>query len=133
MPLPVFEDKCVCLIRQGHPLGKRPLTMEGYLKWKHVGGGGMGVVQQILDRIGCKRDVQLRVPFSVLGPIIERTDMIATVPRRMAKRLAAMSKTQIVSAPKELQGFAYLQIWHPRYESEPVHKWLRELIKKVSV
>ena len=93
----------------------------------------MGVVQQILDRIGCKRDVQLRVPFSVLGPIIERTDMIATLPKRMAKRLAAMSKTQIVPAPRELHGFAYLQIWHPRYESDPVHKWLRELIKKVSV
>ena len=130
---PVFEDKCVCLIRKGHPLGRRALTMDGYLRWKHVGGGGMGVVQQILDRIGCKRDVQLRVPFSVLGPIIERTDMIATVPKRMAKRLAAMSRTQIVAAPKELEGFAYLQIWHPRYDADPVHKWLRELIKKVSV
>ena len=93
----------------------------------------MGVVQQILDRIGCKRDVQLRVPFSVLGLIVERTNMIATVPKRMAKRLAAMSKTRIVAAPRELQEFTYLQIWHPRYESNPVHKWLRELIKKVSV
>ena len=130
---PVFRDKCVCLIRKGHPLGGRHLTMEGYLRWKHVGGGGMGVVQQILDRIGCKRDVQLRVPFSVLGSIVERTDLIATVPQRMAKRLAASSKTQIVSAPRELQGFTYLQIWHPRYESDSVHKWLRELIKQVAV
>ena len=93
----------------------------------------MGVVQQILDRIGCKRDVQLRVPFSVLGAIVERTDMIATLPHRMAKRIAASSKTQIVAAPKEFQRFSYLQIWHPRYESDPVHKWLRQLIKKVAV
>jgi len=25
-----------------------------------------------------------------------------------------------------------LQIWHPRYESDSVHKWLRQLIKKVA-
>jgi DNA-binding transcriptional LysR family regulator len=98
-----------------------------------VAGGGMpGLVQRNLDQIGAKPDVQLRVPFSVLGPVIERTDMIATLPYRMARRIAAMSNTQIVLAPKEFQRFTYLQIWHPRYDSDPVHKWLRELVKKVS-
>ena len=130
---PVFDDKIVCLVRRGHPLSEGRVTLNGYLQWKHVAGGGMpGVVQRDLDRIGVKPDVQLRVPFPVLGPVIERTDMIATVPYRMAKRIAASSKTQIVAAPKEFQRFSYLQIWHPRYESDSVHKWLRQLIKKVA-
>ena len=130
---PVFTDKIVCLVRRGHALTKKRITLDVYLKWKHVAGGGMpGVVQRNLDRIGAKPDVQLRVPFSVLGPVIERTDMIATVPQRMAKRIEAMSNTQIVAAPKEFQRFTYLQIWHPRYDSDPGHKWLRELIKNVS-
>jgi DNA-binding transcriptional LysR family regulator len=129
---PVFDDKIVCLVRREHPLTQARMTLDVYLKWKHVAGGGMpGVVQRNLDQIGAKPDVQLRVPFSVLGPVVERTDMIATVPQRMAKRIAAMSKTQIVSAPKEFQRFTYLQTWHPRYDSDPVHKWLRELIKSV--
>jgi DNA-binding transcriptional LysR family regulator len=130
---PVFEDRIVCLVRHGHALTEQRITLDLYLTWKHVAGGGMpGLVQRNLDQIGAKPDVQLRVPFSVLGPVIERTDMIATVPLRMAKRIAAMSNTQIVTAPKEFQRFTYLQIWHPRNDSDPVHKWLRELIKKVS-
>jgi DNA-binding transcriptional LysR family regulator len=50
----------------------------------------------------------------------------------MARRIAAMSNTRIVAAPEEFQRFTYLQIWHPRYDSDPAHKWLRELIKQVS-
>jgi DNA-binding transcriptional LysR family regulator len=130
---PIFDDKIVCLVRRGHPLSHGRVRLAVYLKWKHVAGGGMpGLVQRNLDRIGVKPDVQLRVPFSVLGPVVERTDMIATVPHRMAKRIAAMSKTQIVTAPQEFQRFTYLQIWHPRYDSDPAHKWLRELVKQVS-
>jgi DNA-binding transcriptional LysR family regulator len=130
---PVFDDKIVCLVRRGHALSGGRITLATYLKWKHVAGGGMpGLVQRNLDQIGAKPDVQLRVPFSVLGPVIERTEMIATLPYRMARRIAAMSNTQIVLAPKEFQRFTYLQIWHPRYDSDPVHKWLRELVKKVS-
>jgi DNA-binding transcriptional LysR family regulator len=112
---PIFDDKIVCLVRRGHPLSHGRVRLAVYLKWKHVAGGGMpGLVQRNLDRIG------------------ERTDMIATVPHRMAKRIAAMSKTQIVTAPQEFQRFTYLQIWHPRYDSDPAHKWLRELVKQVS-
>ena len=130
---PVFDDKIVCLVRRGHPLCKGRVRLPVYLKWKHVAGGGKaGLVQRNLDRIGVKPDVQLRVPFSVLGPVVERTDMIATVPHRMAKRIAAMSNTQIVTAPEEFQRFTYLQIWHPRYDSDPAHKWMRGLIKQVS-
>ena len=91
-----------------------------------------GLVQRDLDRIGVKPGVQLRVPFSVLGPVIERTDMIATVPHRMAKRIAASSKTQIIAAPKEFQRFTYLQTWHSLYDCDPVHTWLRQLIKRVA-
>jgi DNA-binding transcriptional LysR family regulator len=130
---PVFDDKIVCLVRRGHPLCKGRIRLAVYLKWKHVAGGGKaGLVQRNLDRIGVKPDVQLRVPFSVLGPVVERTDMIATVPHRMAKRIAAMSNTQIVAAPEEFQRHTYLQIWHPRYDSDPAHKWMRALIKQVS-
>jgi len=130
---PVFADKIVCLVRRDHPLSKRRVTLNLYLQWKHVAGGGMpGLVQRDLDRIGVKPDIQLRVPFSVLGPVLEGTDMIATVPHRMAKRIAASSKTQVIAAPTEFQRFTYLQTWHSRYDSDPVHTWLRQLIKKVA-
>jgi DNA-binding transcriptional LysR family regulator len=128
----LFEDRLVCLVRRGHPLVHGHTTLETYLKQKHVAGGQMpGLVQRNLDRIGVKPNIQLRVPFSVLGPVIERTDSIATLPSRMAKRIVAMSRTQIIPAPKEFDRFTYLQVWHPRYESDPVHKWIRGLVKTV--
>ena len=38
---PVFADKIVCLVRRDHPLSKRRVTLNLYLQWKHVAGGGM--------------------------------------------------------------------------------------------
>lgn len=91
-----------------------------------------GLVQSGLGRIGVKPDLQLRVPFPVLDPVIGRTDMLATVPHRMAKRIAASSKTQIAAAPQEFQRLTYMQIWHPRHQTVPVRRWFRELIKEVA-
>ena len=134
---PLFREKIVCLVRTGHPLGKRRLTLARYLEQNHVVvsllGGRQGLVEQALDRLGYRRKVQLRIPyFGAVGAIVERTDLVATLPKRLAKRLTTLSKTRILPAPIEFQEFTYIQAWHPRYDSDPAHQWLRELIRKAS-
>jgi DNA-binding transcriptional LysR family regulator len=135
-----FEFLCreefVCLVRKGHPLGNRPLTLKRYLEQKHVmvavAAGRQRLIERTLAQYNYERDVQLRLPYYALaGSIVEQTDLVATIHKRLAIKLSGIFKVQIVRAPTELMGFNYVQAWHPRNDLDPAHKWIRESIKKV--
>lgn len=135
---PLFQDDFVCLLRAGHPASYRPLTLPRYLDQKHLAisaaGRQQGLIERTLVQIGRSRNVQLNIPYyGAVGSIVERTDMVATVSKRLAKRIVVRSKTVIVPAPKEFQRFTYIQVWHPRHDSDPAHKWFREVVRKAAL
>ena len=49
---------------------------------------------------------------------IARTDLIVTVPRRLAKITAATAALRLVEPPREIKGFPYFMVWHPRLAAE---------------
>jgi LysR family transcriptional regulator, nod-box dependent transcriptional activator len=134
---PIYRDKYVCVIRKGHPLGKRPLTAKRYLQLEHLVISPTGTQHSLLERaltgLDYKRTARLTIPFfAAAGPIIESTDLAATLPGRLAQRLTAESKTRSVPLLIKLPDFRYIQIWHPRNHEDPAHVWLRELVRSVS-
>jgi DNA-binding transcriptional LysR family regulator len=56
------------------------------------------------------------------------TDLIATVPRRFAEIQRHNRAIKFLPPPREIHGFKYLMIWHPRLHTDPAHVWLRGLI-----
>jgi DNA-binding transcriptional LysR family regulator len=64
--------------------------------------------------------------------MIENSDLILTLPKRLARRAAKISRTRLLRPPIELVAFRYIQVWHPRMDSDPAHQWLRRLMAKVS-
>jgi hypothetical protein len=52
---------------------------------------------------------------------IAQTDLILTVPRRLAK-IAVMAGVRVMEAPREIKSFPYFMAWHPRLTNEPAHK-----------
>jgi DNA-binding transcriptional LysR family regulator len=58
------------------------------------------------------------------------TNLIATVPRRMAELEASNPAIKILKAPAELGGFKYLMIWHPRMKTDAAHVWLRSIVRE---
>jgi DNA-binding transcriptional LysR family regulator len=62
---------------------------------------------------------------------IAGTQLIATVPERLARQEARDPRLRIVSPPPEMRGFAYLMVWHPRVDSDAAHAWLRETMRGV--
>lgn len=144
------QGQLVCLVREGHPARGRPLTLRRYLKERHIevgwgevlGPGSLSfvgehqtVVARALDPLGKRRDVRVRVPYPLaVGVILEATDLVATLPSIVAKRLAARTKTAVIRAPAELRKyrFTFNQIWHPRNDANPAHKWLRDTIRQIA-
>jgi DNA-binding transcriptional LysR family regulator len=133
----LFQDSFMCLVRKDHPIGKQSLTLKRYLSYPHamviLANQQQGVVDRALAERGLARKVQLKIPyFASAAWIIEHSDMILTVPKRLAGRLAEISETRTIKPPIELEKFQYIQVWHPRANGDPAHQWLRRMFAAVS-
>jgi DNA-binding transcriptional LysR family regulator len=134
----LFRDEFVCLLARNNPLASPKLTMDRYLNAQHLSislrGTHVKLIDETLGARAHQRDVRLTVPYSFsVALIIERTDMIATVSKRLAKHLLGNADIRVVPAPAQFPTFTYAQMWHPRYDSDPAHKWLRESIRATCV
>ncbi|RDI23563.1 LysR family transcriptional regulator [Pseudacidovorax intermedius] len=129
----LFTQHYVCLMRQGHPLDKRRIGLREFSAAEHLAvvsaGTGHGVVEDELARQGIERRVRLTVPhFVALGHILAGTDMIATVPERLAQRMAGPFGLRWLAHPAPLPEIGIHLLWHARLHREPANQWLRQLI-----
>jgi DNA-binding transcriptional LysR family regulator len=129
----LFRHKYVCMFRKGHPLDKGKLTLKDFSSAEHVvvvaAGTGHGKVDELLEHAGVQRKVRLRVPHYVaVGHILQDTDMVVTVPERLAQRCTAPFGLKYVPHPVKLPEIAINLFWHARHHREPGNQWLRQLI-----
>lgn len=134
---PIYHDEFVCLVREGHPIGDKRLTGKRYLSMQHVvvslAGSRQPRLDDTLDKMGYHRTERLTVPFfGALGSIVECTDLIATLPHRLANHITGRWKTKILPIPIKLPKIVYIQVWHPRNDQSLAHQWLRTVVNEVS-
>ncbi len=129
----LFRQRYVCLFRKGHRLDKRRLSLAEFSAADHVvvvsEGTGHGKVDELLERRGVARKVRLTVPhFVAVGHILQHSDMVATVPERLAQALVQPFALAYASHPAALPEIAINLFWHARYHKDPANAWLRELV-----
>jgi len=92
-------------------------------------GTGHGQVDEVLKRRGVARRIALTVPhFVAVGHILQATDLVATVPERLAERMSGPFQLASVRHPAELPEVAINVFWHAKFHREPANQWLRGLI-----
>ncbi len=126
----LFRDPYVCLLRADHPL--RSLTRKAFLEASHAVvtyRGGHHVVEEALERAGLARRIMLRVPhFTVVPMVLERTDLILTLPARVARVFERRGNLKSLPPPVTIPPAEVAVHWHERFESDPGNRWLRELM-----
>jgi DNA-binding transcriptional LysR family regulator len=132
----IFEEKVVCVVSKDSQRGNK-LSLRQYLDGLHVGidtgGGSQSIPDQRLAASQRKRRIAFTVPFfNVAINMVAGTNLIATMPKRMAMAYAQNPELKIMKAPKPLDVFSYLMVWHPRMNSDAAHIWLRQTIVKVA-
>lgn len=106
-------------------------TAEDYAAARHgvvnFGGETKSVVARALGELGLKRKISLVAPTaSMLGDLIRGTDIIATMPLRLAA--AAYRGLAHVPPPFALPALEYELVWHRRYEQSGRNTWLRKQV-----
>jgi DNA-binding transcriptional LysR family regulator len=129
----LFTQQYVCMFRQGHPLGKKKILPSDFFATDHVSivsaGTGHGMVDEILDKNSPQRKVRLTVPhFVAVGHILQSTDLLATVPERLAEKMAKPFNLKYVAHPVKLPQISINLFWHAKYHKDPANQWLRGLI-----
>ncbi|WP_158635451.1 LysR family transcriptional regulator [Pseudomonas duriflava] len=129
----IFHHDYVVLASEQHPrLCKGTLTWEQYSNELHIvvsSGTDKNLQDHTLTPRGIKRNIQLTVGGYLSVPwLIEGTDMIATLPSRLADGVASSAHLNQFSLPEPVVPYALQSIWHPRWHKDPGHRWLREII-----
>ena len=136
----LFHDHFVGAVREGHPLlGIREITAEQYAECGHVVASRRnqesGPVDEALSALGLARTVTAVVPsFRAALTVASVSDLVALVTDSFFK---ATQEFQARSGSAELRSFALpvrteaitvSQMWHPRLDADPAHRWLRGLV-----
>jgi DNA-binding transcriptional LysR family regulator len=129
----LFDERFVCLVRQGHPLTRGKLTVDRFVQARHAfiapRGRPGGIVDDALRELGLERRVALAVPHFLVAPhVLARTDLVLTVAERIARAFAGLLPLRIVEPPLALAGFSMAMLWHERNDADPAQRWFRSVI-----
>lgn len=132
----LFDDRFVCIVRQGHPALAKRWTPESFARMRHAfiapRGRPGGAVDDALAALGLRRRIALMLPQFLAAPfVVAQTDLVLTVPERVARAFAVSLPLAIVPPPLEVPGFSMAMVWHDRTHDDPAHRWLRERIADV--
>jgi DNA-binding transcriptional LysR family regulator len=129
----LYAEQLVTLMRADHPARTGKLTLERFVALEHivvsVTGIGPAPVDEVLAQMGRTRRVKLRVPnFFAAIEIAARSDLIMTLPSRLAQAAANMRRFVSLPPPLDLGSFTMSLAWHARQQDAPRHIWLRRAV-----
>ena len=61
---------------------------------------------------------------------LARSDLIATVPRRLAETSAPLFGVQVCEPPITIRPYLVLVVWHERHDKSALHSWIIGEIEK---
>jgi DNA-binding transcriptional LysR family regulator len=129
---PLFEDRWVAVVWEDHPDVRGPLTREIFQQVPHLAYNASplpSLAETALHELGIERNIEVTTETFVLGPMLVRgTRLMAVVHERIARELAPVAHCRILELPFAVRPVREAMYWHPRYDDDPAHRWLRERI-----
>ncbi len=127
----LFHDRFVGVVRRGHPLAGE-VTPERFAAFPHVSvsrrGRFSGPIDVALAALGLKRFVAIAVAnFNDALAIVRTSDHVAAVPARLTE--PARAGLHSFDLPVKTDALAVSLAWHPRFDADPAHRWLRAALR----
>jgi DNA-binding transcriptional LysR family regulator len=131
-----YRDTLICVAdKRNKRLKKGRMDLQDYLDSPHVTvarDGDTGIqVDEILDSMAIPRRIAITVPHYLSVPsLIRGTDLVAHTRQRLISVFRMSSDLIVfpVPLPMKVPELEFIQVWHKRYEGDPGHRWLRDLV-----
>ena len=132
----LFEERFVCVVRAGHPLTRKRMSLARFIAYPHVliaprGQPGSWIDDQLLS-MNKRRRIAVAVPHFLVAPhLLGTTDLVLTLAARVAGHFARDRRLAVLETPLDIPGFTLGALWHERSHHDPAHRFLREELAAV--
>lgn len=129
------KDGYLVVMRKDHPFGRKS-TLEQYLESDHLlvsfSGEHYGSADHALLSLGHVRRVVASVPlFMAALATVSETDLLSTVPARLAQEYMVNFKLKGVAPPFAMEAFQLSAVTHVRRSNDAGLNWLLGLLHRV--
>jgi DNA-binding transcriptional LysR family regulator len=131
----LFPERFASVVRIGHPRVNGSISRDCFLAMKHVVVAPRGRVESVLNDVlfaGKVRVTRFVPYFLVALDLVSRSDYVVTLSERLAQAYAERFRLQVLPAPIPLPTYSTCQVWHPRADADPAHRWLRRRVADVA-
>ncbi len=132
----VVDDRLVGVVRSGHALAGKRVTLKQFAAAEHVvfsrRGRLRGPVDDLLAEHGLRRRVVACAPNPAGGLfLIKDSDLVGMLPARIGQHAIDTFGLQTFAIPLDLAPLVLSMAWHPRYHADGAHRWLRDCVRTV--
>lgn len=130
----LFRDRYVGVVAPDHLLTREKVTARRYAECQHVSvsrrGRAKGPIDIELEALGLTRRVVAVVTgFPSALALVRASSLVASVPERQTER--GRTGLYVFDLPVRTAPVTISQMWHPRVDADPAHRWLRGCIRRV--
>jgi DNA-binding transcriptional LysR family regulator len=134
----LYEAEYACVVRADHPTIRSRLTLSNFRNTGHmlVKPKGASPHGEDIERALSSRAVGARVIVQVshfhgIAALIPTSDLIATVPIRLAASMKQRANVKVFPPPIALPKIKVSIYWHERFHRDPGNAWLRSVYLKL--
>lgn len=129
----LFRQNYVSMFRRNHPLAGQKITLKEFLTAQHLlvssRESPYDRINQLLEKAGVRVNAHFSVPhFTAVPYIISSSDLIVTVPHKLAASAAQPFNLDYVRPPLRLPSLQTNIFWHRRFNQDAGNQWLRGFI-----
>ena len=133
----LYSGEYVCVMRKGHPLAKRPISLQAYCAARHLlvsfSGRAYGFVDEALAAIGQQRRIVLTVnQFFTAGRVVVNSDLLTVLPRHFVPTTGMAHELALHELPFDVPPVQVHALWHRKRQLDSPHQWLRSQLQQVA-
>lgn len=134
----LYEAHYACVLRADHPTIGSRLTLRMFKDAEHILVNPKHAARhgEVIGQALTRRDVSARIAVEVshfhgIGALITSSDMIATIPSRLAESLSRLANVKVLPPPIALPKLTVSLYWHERFHRDPGNIWLRNIYQRL--
>jgi DNA-binding transcriptional LysR family regulator len=131
---PLIAERLVGVVRSGHALAGKRVTLKRFAAADHLvfsrRGRLTGPVDDLLAEHGLRRRVVACAPNPAGGLfLLCNSDLVGLVPERIGRDALTTLGLRTFEVPLKLPPLEISMAWHPRYDADGAHGWLRQCVR----
>jgi len=133
----LYDSRYVVVMRRGHPLAERALTLEDYCAADHMlvsfSGRPHGLMDQALAALGRRRRIVLTVnQFFTAGRVVTQSDLLTVLPARFMPATGYAADVVTRELPFPMEPVSVQMLWPLRLDGDAAQRWLRERVVRAA-